>query len=79
MQHKKSRHLQLLFAGVLFSMLAHAVFAQELGLKMQQELLPQVPATEESPLFIEADRIRVIVFIRVPVRFISHPRLPSFK
>jgi len=58
MQHKKPGHHKFLCIVLLSSLVPHAGYAQELGLKMQQELLPTAPAGEEAPLFIEADRIR---------------------
>ncbi len=52
MQHKTSLCLAL-----LLSLAPQTAYQQELGLKMQQELLPAREADEDAPLFIDADRI----------------------
>ena len=58
MQHKKTRRKKLLCVALLSSMFPFIAYAQELGLKMQQELLPAREADENAPLFIDADSIR---------------------
>jgi LPS-assembly protein len=44
--------------AMLFSMLACLANAQELGLKLQQELLPHDEVDESAVVFVDADRIR---------------------
>jgi LPS-assembly protein len=58
MRHTKSAYKKFLHIALLLSMFSHSGYAQELGLKMQSELLPPRQAADESPLFIDADRIR---------------------
>lgn len=53
MQYKK-----LLGLAMLVSMLPHPANAQELGLKMQQELMSHDEVDENAAVFIDADRIR---------------------
>ncbi len=48
----------LLYLAMLISMLSQSAGAQELGLKMQRELMPHDEVDENAPIFIDADRIR---------------------
>ena len=48
MQHKNSTHKKLLCIALLLSMLSQLGYAQELGLKMQQELMLKEEKEEEK-------------------------------